>query len=615
MAESQITTIDFSGGIATISEKKDKENSALFTKGLNIFEDPAYLTLAQKTTKVSGSTVTDLIHWAEDGSPYDTNRYFYSSGGKIYRETSGDVWSSLRTVSGGGGEGLLVFDNYLYYPQPTEMGRYGPLNGTPAFQDSFSGWWIATQLQDTGGGTGSTDYVPPTSISEVATARQTFTTSKDPIKSITIDVDVTGTGDWTVTVHDAANNAIGAKTIVNGSMSVADITFTFATPLQNEIGEDYHFHVTSTVADGGVDTNVNTDLEGAEYTIQYSTLATATFHPMVEFLNGFAFGNGHYIGYFDNATYSPNKVVLPPGFEVRAMTKIQEFVIAECYRGASFSESEEQRRYFWDGISPTFNFFVDITVGVPHAVHNSKNSLIAVYGNDGSVYKGGDTTEAVIGKEVDSVPKLTRGKKVQVYPGAITEHNGRTLIGYSALTDDGTNLEQGVYEIGKQSESLPLVLNFPHQISTGTTKATTVKIGCVKSFGDDLYIGWRDDSTYGVDKINIADGANAAGSWESRIFDGGDPNKYIQAIKVEIEFEALTTGQSVTPKYKLDRASSFTTGTAASTVGDTTVSLYINTLCKEAEWGFNLASTSNTFIKIKSINFVADTLETEAKSA
>ena len=611
--ERKIIISDFSGAIATTSEKKDIANSARFVKGMNPYEDPAYITLSRKATKVSGSTVVTLPHWAEDGSPWDTNRYFYDSGGKIYRETSGGTWSALRTVSGGAGEGLLVFDNYLYYPLAVELGRYGPLDGTPAFQDAFSGWWISTQLQDTGGGTGSTDYVPPTSISEAATARQSFTGTYDPIKSIVIDVDVVGTGDWTVTLHDAANNSIGAKTIVNASMSVADITFTFASPLRIETGETYHFHVTSTVADGGVDTNVNTDLEGAEYTINYGTLIDATFHPGIEHLNLAVFGNERYLAVFDQATYKPNKVVFPAGFVVRSLAKTDEFVVAECYKGASVQSAEEARRYYWDGISPTFNFYNDIKVGPCHALSTKGKELIGVYGHRGAIYKGDDMNQ--ISSEV---PKLARGKYVEVYPGAITEFEGRTLVGYAKATDDNTAFEKGIYVQGKEDIKLPEVLNMSHVISTGTTQGTNTEIGLVKVLGTDIYIGWRDGtSTYGVDKIALGDLHLTSGAvWESLIFDGGDPDKYMQAIKVEITFESLPSAATVTPKYKLDRASSFTTGTAANTAGDTEADVYINTLCKESEFGFNLASASTSFArfpKITSVKFIYDDLADEGE--
>ena len=614
MAIQTIKTTRFDGGIATISEKADQANSVKFIKNLNPFEDPAYITQAKLTTKKSSTTVVGLVQWMADGSPWDTNRYAYDNGGKIYTITSADSFSVSRTVSGGSGQGLLVHDHYLYYPLDTNIGRYGPLDNSPAFDDSFTSWWLAADLQTSGGGTGAADYVPPTSISEAATARQTFTPDHDPITSIVIDVDVVGSGDWTVTVHDQNNRSIGTKTIANGSMSVADITFTFASPLRVEPNESYHFHVTSTVADGGVDTSTATDLEAAEYVVNFAPLLSADFHPMSEMLGGWAIGNERYIGFFDNVNgeYNPTKIVLAAGFEVRTMTKNEEYLVVEAWKGQSFAQAEEVRRYFWAGTSPTFDYFEDITAGGPNALASYRNQLVGVYGNRGSIYTGSKP----LTKITDEIPKLARGKKVEVYPGAITEYEERLLVGVSAVTDDATGLEQGVYEFGSQSEATPLALNFPYTISTGTTQATTLKIGCVKAFGKDLYIGWRDNSTYGVDKVALGDNAAATGSWETRLLDKSMPkDQNFQAIKVRVTFEALTTGQSVTPKYKLDRAASFTTGTAASTVGDTEVEVYINQLVDEAEWGFNLASSSNTFIKITGEEFVYDDLAGEDEDA
>ena len=394
-------------------------------------------------------------------------------------------------------------------------------------------------------------------------------------------------------------------------MATGDVTFTLSSVGRVKIDENYHFHVTSTVVDGGVDTNLATDLEGAEYTINYGTLISSDFHMMVEHLTGWVIGNERYLGYFDGATYDPNKIVLAPGFEVRSLAKEKEFVVATAWRGQSFDEAEEYSEYYWDGISTTFNFFNDIKRGVPNAITNYKNRIVGVYGNRGSLYEG--TEEPV--EIIDDVPKLARGKKVEVYPGAIDKFEGKVVIGYSAVTDDATGLEQGIYEYGTQTDQIPNTLSFPFTISTGTTQGTNLKIGCVKSFGKDLYICFRDDSTYGVDKITAGDNANTSGSFEDRVFDAGDSDKFKQAIKIEITFEALTTGQSVTPKYKIDRAASFTTGTAASTVGDTSVDLYINTLFKEIEWGFDLASSSSTFIKITGVNFVYNDLAEEGESA
>ena len=83
-------------GLATTGEKKDVANSARFMRNLNPFEDPSYLTLARETTKVSGTTVDELILWADDGSPHDTNRYFYGDSGSIFSESNAGVWADER---------------------------------------------------------------------------------------------------------------------------------------------------------------------------------------------------------------------------------------------------------------------------------------------------------------------------------------------------------------------------------------------------------------------------------------------------------------------------------------------------------------------------------------
>src|SRR5687767_5571311 len=114
MAPKSITISNFSGGIGD-QEKRGLVGSARFIKNLNPHEDDAYLVPTPKLSKVSGSTVTGLVKWAADVSPWATDKYFYDDGGKIYKETSGGTWSSERTVSGGAGQGLAVFNRGLYY--------------------------------------------------------------------------------------------------------------------------------------------------------------------------------------------------------------------------------------------------------------------------------------------------------------------------------------------------------------------------------------------------------------------------------------------------------------------------------------------------------------------
>jgi len=113
---------------------------------------------------------------------------------------------------------------------------------------------------------------------------------------------------------------------------------------------------------------------------------------------------------------------------------------------------------------------------------------------------------------------------------------------------------------------------------------------------------------YGIDKISLGDNADASGEFESLIFDGGDSDKQFLPMTLTVNFESLASGESVTPKHKYDRASSFTNGTAASTVGNTRIEESLYTRAKEIEIGFTLASSSGTFPKITSVELEYDDL-------
>lgn len=566
------------------------------------------MTLMPALAKVSGSTVVDLVKWAESGTPWDTNKYFYGDAGNLYKETSGGVWSVDRTVSGGAGQGLLAFDNYLYYSTATTLGRKGPLDNSPSFNDDFlsDGTTELDQSLDTSGNT----YSLTNAINEGATHRQTFTPTRDPLRTIQILVANKGTGDWTVTVHDASNNTVGTVTTVNASVTGStDNSFTFSTPLRLIIGNDYHFHVTSSNSTGTVTTTTASDLETVDFHTYFGILISDTqWHPMINHLNFLVIGNERYLAVWDQATYNPNQITFAPGFKVRALTIWKEFVVAACWRGSSVDAVEEGRLYYWDGISDTFNWYETINLGLPNALHTTKNRVFGIYGSRGMMHLHNEPF-----KKLQEAPYLGRGKKVEVYPGGITEWQGKTYLGLAGSTDDGTTLQQGIYEFGNRTDDLPEALTLGMTISTGTTTSTSMKIGCVKAFGVDMYVGWKDGSTYGVDKVSETSSAATSGSYEQLIYDAQAPQSTHVPVKVVISFLPLVSGESVTPKYRLNRAASWTSGDTVSTVGEVRAELILDIVgrTKEIEYGFDVASSNGTFPTITGVFFMVNNLEEE----
>lgn len=601
----------FSGGISSFTKIGPEYSASDIT--LDIFQDPSFMTMPRAASKVSGSVLDNLVVWAVDGSPFDTNRYFYDLGGKIAKETSGGTWSSIRTVSGGAGEGMEIFDDYLYYALATELGRYGRLSGTPAFDDALTSWWDGsiTDIQDTGGSTGNT-YTTPTSINEGATHRQTWTANYDPIKEITFNVVAKGTGNVTVTVHDAENNLIGSKTIATASISAAaNNTFTFAIALRTVIGNPYHFHVTSTVADTTINTTTSSDLEDAQYTIEYGVLIDEDFHPMIVVEDKLIIGNEQYLAVFDQSTYEPNKILLGRGYKARTITKLNEYIVVGAYKGDSIDKAEAGALFYWDTIAASWNYSTDTTtIGAPHTLTNTGNKLRGIYGNKGGLYEGDNPFQSLLNR----MSTLYRTHTLEFYPSSLSGAENITLIAVSGNSTDGgasLNIRKGVYAYGAQEATLPDSFVYLYRMSTGNITDNGLKIGFVKVFGSDTYFSWKDVSgNYGVDKVAVdANSLDGQGSYTTLVFDAGDAKKDILLLKATCSFKTLASNETVSVNAYLNDRDTTLNGVNA-TAGDTKAELLINRRARNIEI-YIIVETDGTYPQINEIALYYDDLSEE----
>jgi len=477
MAKKRLNQKYFYGAISE-SEKIGPQGSFAFGKRMNIYDDPSKFKILPTATKVSGAIVTDLVKWIVSGVPYETNKYFYSEGGKIYQETSGGTWSLLKTVTNTNGQGLEIQNDYLYYIQNTKIGRYGPLSTGPSWDDSWQ-----TGLNDT---------------------------------------------------------------------------------------------------------------------------STTKFAPIKAFGAGFAVGHGNNVGWWDGSTWTGTKLTLPPGLNVRSIEIIDEFIAIGTWRGTAINTSEEGFLFFWDGVSDTYNFFTSIPEGACNTLVNSKNRLMSIVGSSGSLLMGYRPFE-----KIQEIPKMTIGEYLEVYPGAITNWRNKTHIGISGTTDTA-NLIQGVYIWGSKSQKYPEGLNYGYTISTGTETGTGVKIGALKGIGSNLYVGWKDGASYGVDKITNSGNPAGTAIYDGLIFDDGQLYSDKIAYKLKAYHTPLLTGESVQLSYKINRASSWTNGTNNTVVGTTETVFSLNQArFREIQIRCTLTQTNNTTPDVFYIGMEYDDLKEE----
>lgn len=132
------------------------------------------------------------------------------------------------------------------------------------------------------------------------------------------------------------------------------------------------------------------------------------------------------------------------------------------------------------------------------------------------------------------------------YPGGSCEFNTLPHIGMNG----GTN--NGVYSIGRMDKNEVLSLNLEYVPSHG--KLTGTEIGAIWRNGTDLYVAWKDSTTYGIDIVDTANKATAV--YQSLEMDMGHPEakKMVIALKLNAA-TALPTGTTVKPYYRTPESS------------------------------------------------------------
>ena len=141
-------------------------------------------------------------------------------------------------------------------------------------------------------------------------------------------------------------------------------------------------------------------------------------------------------------------------------------------------------------------------------------------------------------------PLIRIPETANCYPGGVVEYGTLTHFGMNGGT------RNGVYSIGRMNLNDPRALALEYIPSHG--KLTGTEIGAMATDGEDLYVAWKDGTTYGIDVIDHTMKAPAV--YESLKLNMGKPQteKMLRGIKLALE-EALPDGCSITARYRCSR--------------------------------------------------------------
>lgn len=588
------------GGQAT-DKKSGIANSFADSQSLDFRKAPSQMSVLPGTRRADNGVVTDLIQ--NEVMTVTGRTYSVGSTGNVYTCSPTGVWSLFGNIGQSGTFGIDYRQDQdaIYIAGTTTVSSITTVAAAPTLNPSYYSESQSTydNTLQTGFNVNSdqpytgtlTTTILTSYIEGDATGERFFQTDIQPISKIGVFVVTKGTGDWTLVVHDGLNNQLGTATITSANLNSGGINyFVFSTPIVANVGpnaaQTYHFHLTSTVADGTISSTISNNLSSCAMELWANRLVATNngIHPIETFQQFTCIGNGRYLSVWENlgepqptnAEWQRQKLSFPPGYEVCGLAVFNEYLVIATQLTTTGTMTPQQGiLFYWDGLSDTYNYFTPIPEGSPESLHTYENAAYYVAGGTWYIITSVSATPEKVRRLPGSENVYTSSNTpTRVYPYLGAVRYGIHLLGWPSTTTN-TDIPYGIYSWGRVDANQPLSFGYSYILSTGTQNVTgsnNLTIGMVRNFGNILHMAWRDDSsgtaTFGVDVVDATSTPAPFAKFESLIEDSNIVTKQKLASYVEAKWLTIQDGVSIVLKYSIDRGPwIYSSGTTSNATG------------------------------------------------
>lgn len=632
----------FYGG-TSFDKKIGTEASMQYLRGFDWRKNPSQLVQAMQARQIDSGNL--------DGLPVNIvqvitgERFLITDIGSLWLINTSNQLQKIGDIGEPSGYGLLYREDtdLLYIAGQTSIHTYGFIQVTATDRVITRDFLTANYSANTSGSYPSvrsggtlTDTLPITAstINEDELQRAYFTSDIEPLVAFGVNFDNKGTGDVTVTIHDPLNRVLGSKTLTAAELTALIpsgsgwVDFEFATPIELLVkpnARTYHAHITVSTGTTTLKSSTTDDMRTIDFRLKAARMTTTRngYHAMEHFLQYIAIQNGRYLSLYEplsdnnpsNTEYLRHRLTLPDGFEGCGMAKTDEFLIQAFEKVSTDANrvSNEGLLVFYDGLSGTYNFYIELTEGAPQALFVKDNIPHIIVGGTLYVYLGGKQLTRV--RDLPFTDNDFTGVKdnTRVLPYSMGSYKKMLHLGFPGTTDN-TALEFGVYNYGTVMPEFPPSFGFQYALSHDSlnTSADTLKIGCVRGFGDELYIGWQKGSAYGLDIIDS--NCKVASSFKATVrqFDARNVHKEKGVNRVIISTDPVPEGTSVYPTYTIDNGTEQVADTAMEP-GDTQAVLTIDSRYHVIDYGLQGSSEDDvtTPLRVNGIALEWDPLKDE----
>jgi hypothetical protein len=171
-----------------------------------------------------------------------------------------------------------------------------------------------------------------------------------------------------------------------------------------------------------------------------------------------------------------------------------------------------------------------------------------------------------------------------VYPNMMAVRREIMMVGFPSWTTS-QKTRFGIHGWGAIDKNFPNCFTYNYAVPSTTqgqynTDDQMLRIGCVYNFGDTLFYGYEVTTTThpeGAEPVTTVDpslavvdnlcGAATSFYWQSLVYDAGSPILEKSALRIGLYFNALPTGCTLTPIYRIDDGAVDFEGVESITIG------------------------------------------------
>lgn len=301
----------------------------------------------------------------------------------------------------------------------------------------------------------------------------------------------------------------------------------------------------------------NADDAWSSVSLDWKTFSVtdSEFHPMAIQDDTLFIGDGYIICSVDdagtfNSAGTGNSLNIKTPHRIKCLEAYEQDIIFGTFIHATVARSAIGR---WDCVSPSWNSWDDLDeVGVNSFIRDD-NYMYAQCGRSGALYfYNGEKLEPYKKIPGDWSPT----KYGEVYPGSSARFKGVPVFGFSnspeAANSTGNPADQGVYSFGSYSRDYQKILDLSFIISESVV--ATIEIGAIMVAGNDLFVAWKNGSSYGVDQLDYTAKYSSA-YFETTMLFPDKRDAYKSLGKVAAYYETLPASTGITFSYKVNHGS------------------------------------------------------------